>query len=141
MGLVGCIEAEGDGMEPRAAPDSTECRVELVDSFNLFTTILDVESSKEKGALFFTVIDEDLDETIDAQFDSRNSPLETDVSVPDDTLNQIRARYRSSITTFETADVVEVDDQLTYTLLPGADCTRDEFALIRFFVDEWLYFG
>lgn len=37
--------------------------------------------------------------------------------------------------------MVEIDGQLTYTLVTGAACSTDEFALILFFVDEWFFYG
>lgn len=138
VALIGCPETD----------DNTDngvdklCRVRMDDSFNEFTTFFTVTSSQQQGALDFTIVDEGMDDyTIDAHFDGRNQPLETRVSVPDDSLNEIRMRYQSMVTEFDTTGMAYDGYQLTYTLQPGAECSRDEFAMIHFFVIEWLYFG
>jgi hypothetical protein len=133
VGLAGCFTA--------GAGTRDTCRVEFVDSYNQFTSIIEVESSEDDDELDFTVFDESTDLTVHAHFDDRDSPLETDAGVPDSSLVEIRERYESDVDTFAASGVVEIDSQLTYTLLPDANCTKDEFALILFLVDEWFYFG
>jgi hypothetical protein len=146
VGLIGCSAIENgtgddDATEPRAASSSSDCRVEFDDSWNQSHSIIDVESDKHDGELFFSVYDEDKDMMIEAQFDGRNSPIETDANVPPSTLNEIRRRFKPYVKTLAASGEVLIDHQLQYTLLPGAECSRDEFALILFFVEEWLYFG
>lgn len=137
MILIGC-PARDDGDD---GGDDKVCLVRMDDSFNEFTTFFTVTSSQTQDALDFTIVDEGKSDTIEAHFDGRDQPLETRVGVPDDSLNDIVMRYQSMATEFATTGMAYDGYQLTYTLLPGAQCSEDEFVMIHFFVIEWLYFG
>lgn len=65
----------------------------------------------------------------------------TTAGVPHGSITYLRDTYDDIVDTFEEDGIVGVDDQLTYVLLPGADCSKDEFAMIHFFVVEWFYYG
>lgn len=81
----------------------------------------------------------DWDET--AKFEDRYAPMQTTAGVPRRSITYIRDKYEDIVDAFAADGVVGVDGQLTYVLMPGARCTRDEFAMIHFFVVEWFYYG
>lgn len=157
IAMAACVDGQAELDQPgtprSAAHTNDLCRVQLHDTTNDFFANINAESSKQGSALSFIITDEGPQEdfaegevtVIEAYFERRYWPLETSVSVPNDTLNEIRQRYQTSVTIFATQGVVSPDNlegfPVFYALLPGAECTRDEFAMIEFFVDEWLYYG
>ena len=143
VGVFGCDAAQGEvaDLEFRGFMlPGDDCKVGLWDSFNEFSTILTVKPG-EGGDLSFIVDDNFGLGEVTADFASRDSPLVSDASVPDQSLNEIRERFEDETATFDEFGVVQIGSQLTYFILPKARCTEDEFALIHFFVEEWFYFG
>lgn len=139
-GLFGC-DAVTDDPELRAFQlPGDDCRVGMWDAVNEFSTILTVRPGDE-GDLSFIVDDNFGLGAVSASFASRDSPLVSDVCVPDQTLNEICEGHKVNTKIFSERGEVVVGGQLTYYMLPDAGCSEDEFALILFFVNEWFYFG
>ncbi len=130
----------GEDRDRRHMPD---CQVVMRDSLNGFTTILTAETKKGRhGKRTFEIASLYVWETeVTARFENRHAPLQTDVGVPHDSLDEIRDRFDDEVDAFDKDGVVQIDDQLTYVILPEADCSKDEFALIHFFVVEWFFYG
>ena len=131
---------DGHGHDSHDAPD---CQVVMRDSLNGFTTILTAETKKGRhGKRTFEIASQYVWETeVTARFENRHAPMQTDVGVPHDSLDGIRERFDEEVDAFDKDGVVHIDDQLTYVILPDADCSKDEFALIHFFVVEWFFYG
>lgn len=127
------------GVQPGALGSDDMCAVVMRDSFNAFSTIVWVKSSHKDGKYYFSVSDLYMG-TREAKFASRDSPLNAK-GVPHDTLNEIREEYEDEVEAFDDDGVVQVDDQLTYVILPESECSKDEFAMIHFFIFEWFYYG
>lgn len=114
------------------------CAVQFVGSAPEVNAVI---TSKGKGKYVFHVTNMAYDETIKAKFAGADGKIQTDVGVPHWTLNQIRECYEDVTAEFAEFGWVKIGTHPTYTLMPGAKCSTDEFAMIVFFVDEWFYYG
>lgn len=145
MGAVGC-----DAVVPELAATITgerraedhswkgHCAVRFVGSSPEVTAVI---TSRRKGKYVFVVTNEAYDETVTAKFAGADAKIQTDVGVPDWTLNQIRECYDDVTEDFAEFGWVQIGSHPSYALMPKAKCSRDEFAMILFFVDEWFYYG
>ncbi len=133
---------KGGGRDPHHWHHEPECQILMRDPGNSFSSLLTSDGHGYHRDLRFRVTASRGDGEVKAKFADRHAPMVVPpgVGVPHDSIDTLRDRYDDAVDTFDSDGVVEMRG-VTYVLMPEADCSKDEFAMALFFVEEWFYYG
>ena len=134
---------KGGGRDPHHRHHDPDCQIVMRDPGNAFSSLLTSDGHGYHHDLRFRVTASRGDWEVKAKFADRHAPMIVHppwVGVPRDAIADIRERYEDTVDTFDFDGVVEMRG-VTYVLMPEADCSKDEFAMTLFFVEEWFYYG
>ena len=127
------------------AAELNPCRVVLVDTFNRFSSVIEVQKnhSVANPSESYTITNDAFSQSPwseEVSFD-QNGKMKTKAGVPMLSRVELLKRY-----TFVARGLLEngrrhTDSQLTWSIVGDSQCSEMELSLIEFMVMEWFYFG